>query len=158
EVREVDVSYSVAQNTLEEKTGKYCAVRLGFRQIDGFSWADQDEERLKRQQALFRNHVSPTSFRGGPQGRAPNPYPTALAACRIRVEQENARLAVFGLREWPKDQARPVVMDSGPAPYGASRNDDGEDVPIPRNDNDIPLDDWAARIVAARKRRPFTSL
>jgi error-prone DNA polymerase len=48
-------------------------------------------------------------------------------------------------------------MDSGPAPYGASRNDD-EGIPAPRNDNEIPLDDWAARIVAARKRRPFTSL
>ena len=35
-------------------------------------------------------------------------------------------------------------MDSGPAPNGASRNDDHED--------------WADRIVAARQRRPFTSL
>ena len=36
EVREIDVSFSFAQNTLEETSGKYCAVRLGFRQIDGF--------------------------------------------------------------------------------------------------------------------------
>ena len=36
EVREIDVSHSFAQNTLEEGSGKYCAVRLGFRQIDGF--------------------------------------------------------------------------------------------------------------------------
>ena len=36
EVREIDVSFSHAQNTLEEGSGKYCAVRLGFRQIDGF--------------------------------------------------------------------------------------------------------------------------
>ena len=35
-------------------------------------------------------------------------------------------------------------MDSGPAPSGASRNDG--------------VDDWAARIVAARTRKPFTSL
>ena len=41
-------SYSFAQNTLEEGEGKYCAVRLGFRQIDGFSWVDADEERLKQ--------------------------------------------------------------------------------------------------------------
>jgi error-prone DNA polymerase len=47
EVREIDVSFSFAQNTLEERSGKYCAVRLGFRQIDGFSWKDPDEERLK---------------------------------------------------------------------------------------------------------------
>ncbi len=47
EVREIDVSFSFAQNTLEEGDGKYCAVRLGFRQIDGFHWLDEDEERLK---------------------------------------------------------------------------------------------------------------
>jgi error-prone DNA polymerase len=53
EVREIDVSYSFAQNTLEEGEGKYCAVRLGFRQIDGFSWVDEDEERLKQVQLSF---------------------------------------------------------------------------------------------------------
>jgi error-prone DNA polymerase len=47
EVREIDVSFSHAQNTLEEKSGKYHAVRLGFRQIDGFKWADPDEEFLR---------------------------------------------------------------------------------------------------------------
>jgi error-prone DNA polymerase len=55
EVREIDVSFSFAQNTLEEGGGKYCAVRLGFRQIDGFSWADPDEARLKRIQSSFRD-------------------------------------------------------------------------------------------------------
>ena len=53
EVREIDVSYSFAQNTLEEGRGKYCAVRLGFRQIDGFSWVDEDEERLKQLQVVI---------------------------------------------------------------------------------------------------------
>jgi error-prone DNA polymerase len=53
-VREIDVSHSFAQNTLEEKDGDYCAVRLGFRQIDGFSWKDADEERLKHIQSSFR--------------------------------------------------------------------------------------------------------
>jgi len=100
EVREVDVSHSFAQNTLEEGDGKYCAVRLGFRQIDGFSWKDEDEERLKQIQSSFRG------------ARSANPEP----------------------------------RDSG---FDA--------VASPRNDN-IPSDDWAARIVAARKRRPFTSL
>jgi error-prone DNA polymerase len=54
EVREIDVSFSHAQNTLEEGCGKYHAVRLGFRQIDGFKWADPDEEQLKRIQSSFR--------------------------------------------------------------------------------------------------------
>ena len=53
EVREIDVSCSFAQNTLEEGEGKYCAVRLGFRQIDGFSWVDEDEERLKHSSAVI---------------------------------------------------------------------------------------------------------
>jgi error-prone DNA polymerase len=47
EVREIDVSFSYSQNTLEERSGDYHAVRLGFRQIDGFKWADPDEEFLR---------------------------------------------------------------------------------------------------------------
>jgi error-prone DNA polymerase len=54
EVREIDVSFSFADNTLEETDGTYCAVRLGFRQIDGFHWLDADEERLKQMQSRFR--------------------------------------------------------------------------------------------------------
>ena len=55
EVREIDVSFSHAQNTLEEGDGEYCAVRLGFRQIDGFHWVDPDEERLKQIRSSFRS-------------------------------------------------------------------------------------------------------
>jgi error-prone DNA polymerase len=51
EVRDIDVSCSFAQNTLENTKDKYCAVRLGFRQIDGFHWLDPDEGKLKKQQA-----------------------------------------------------------------------------------------------------------
>ncbi len=43
EVREIDVSSSFGQNTLEEQSGKYCAMRLGFRQIDGFEVFDVDD-------------------------------------------------------------------------------------------------------------------
>jgi error-prone DNA polymerase len=107
EMREVDVSFSFAQNTLEEGDGKYCAVRLGFRQIDGFSWVDEDEERLKKSQLSFRD--SPPSFRG--VAIATNPEP---------------RDSGFSLRE-------------------------------PRNDG-ADANDWATRIIAARTRRPFTSL
>jgi error-prone DNA polymerase len=109
EVREIDVSFSFAQNTLEEGSG-YCAVRLGFRQIDGFSWADPDEERLKQQQLLFRDNASTSSFRDG-----------ALA---------------------PDPESRDSGFDA---------------IASPRNDGER-ADDWAERIVAARARRPFTSL
>jgi error-prone DNA polymerase len=105
EVREIDVSHSYAQNTLEEQGGKYHAVRLGFRQIDGFRWIDPDEERLKRPS------ISQESFRDG-----------ALAP-------------------------DPESQDSGFVAVATPRNDDGG-----------KADDWAERIVAARQRRPFTSL
>jgi len=49
EVRPVDVSFSAGQCTLEERCGAYHAVRLGFRMIDGFRWADPDEERVRRE-------------------------------------------------------------------------------------------------------------
>jgi error-prone DNA polymerase len=42
-VREIDVSFSQGQNTLEEQCGKHHAVRLGFRQIDGFRVRDVDD-------------------------------------------------------------------------------------------------------------------
>jgi error-prone DNA polymerase len=57
EVRDIDVSNSFAQNMLENTDDKYCAVRLGFRQIDGFHWLDPDEEKLKRQQAERQGKV-----------------------------------------------------------------------------------------------------
>lgn len=101
EVRDIDVSYSFAQNTLEQGSGKYCAVRLGFRQIDGFHWLDEDQERLKR---------SLSSFRDG--ALAPDPE-SRNSGCPLRV---------------------------------------------PRNDNAERVPDWADRIIAARNRRPFTSL
>ncbi|MBB1093245.1 error-prone DNA polymerase [Rhodopseudomonas palustris] len=53
EVRPVDVSFSDGQCTLEERCGKHHAVRLGFRQIDGFVWADPDEERVRREAGLL---------------------------------------------------------------------------------------------------------
>jgi error-prone DNA polymerase len=45
EVRAIDVSRSFSQNTLEDRCGEHHAVRLGFRQIDGFKWVDPDENR-----------------------------------------------------------------------------------------------------------------
>lgn len=42
EVREVDVNHSLWDNKLEEKSGKYFAMRLGFRQISGIRADDVD--------------------------------------------------------------------------------------------------------------------
>jgi error-prone DNA polymerase len=40
EVRPVDINLSDWDNKLEEKSGKYCAVRLGFRQVKGLQAGD----------------------------------------------------------------------------------------------------------------------
>jgi error-prone DNA polymerase len=115
EVREIDVSSSHAQNTLEEQCGKYHAVRLGFRQIDGFKWADPDEERLKRIQSSF----SDAQLRIGdaPPGADPESRDSPMCNCTSEFTRS-----------------------------------------VPRNDGRDGSEDWAARIVAARTRRPFTSL
>jgi len=55
EVREIDVSASFSQNTLEERSGKHHALRLGFRQIDGFKCADPDEERWRPTQGKAKS-------------------------------------------------------------------------------------------------------
>ena len=47
-VREIDINFSHGDNTLEERDGCYHAVRLGFRQIDGFRVRDADRDRLKQ--------------------------------------------------------------------------------------------------------------
>jgi error-prone DNA polymerase len=122
EVREIDVSFSHAQNTLEEQSGKYHAVRLGFRQIDGFKWADPDEERLKARLRLE------SAFQPSFRGVATATNPESLAMLKLR--------------------------DSGSAPNGASTMCNCTS----GNDGRERTQDWAERIVAARTRRPFTSL
>lgn len=42
EVRPVDINYSDWDNTLEERTGLYCAMRLGFRQVKGLRAEDMN--------------------------------------------------------------------------------------------------------------------
>jgi error-prone DNA polymerase len=49
EVRAVDINYSGWDNTLEEKSGKYCALRLGFRQVKGLREDDMNLLAAKRQ-------------------------------------------------------------------------------------------------------------
>ncbi|OAF11127.1 error-prone DNA polymerase [Bradyrhizobium neotropicale] len=130
EVRDIDVSYSFAQNTLENTDGKYCAVRLGFRQIDGFHWLDEDEERLKRSQLSF--HIAQVRNGGAPKGASPESIPPGVCGSMD---------SGFALRAPP---LRTCAMWN-------------DRVETAQNNAETPQD-WADRIVAARKRRPFTSL
>ena len=86
EVREIDVSFSFAQNTLEERSGKYCAVRLGFRQIDGFHWVDPDEERLKQIQSSFRRSVASVA---GAMRQSSNPGISEIPGSLLRVPRND---------------------------------------------------------------------
>ncbi|NEU99714.1 error-prone DNA polymerase [Bradyrhizobium uaiense] len=131
-VREVDVSFSFAQNTLEEKVGDHCAVRLGFRQIDGFHWLDEDEERLKAQQQTLRS--------AGESGR--HERMGSLPPCVGELE-------------------RGVSHDHRPCGLPLSLTlprKGGGNPPTSRMALGGDEKDWADRIVAARDRRPFTSL
>jgi error-prone DNA polymerase len=146
EVREIDVSHSFAQNTLEQGSRTNCAVRLGFRQIDGFSWADPDEARLKQIQQSFRNapEVTPTAVL-----QLPPPERERVGEGVRRTYQYSGDIdplpARSGAQERAADLADLSLSGGGAAPS------------MPRFD-EVIVDDWAARIVAARKRRPFTSL
>jgi error-prone DNA polymerase len=128
EVREIDVSFSHAQNTLEQASGKYHAVRLGFRQIDGFKWNDPDEEKLKYIQSSFRG----TTSREG-------------IALPLPLAGEGWGGGVATIHTDRGDGVSPTRIAS----FDAMR-------PPPQAGE--VKDDWADRIVAARARRPFTSL
>jgi error-prone DNA polymerase len=162
-VREIDVSFSFAENTLEhdpekwepvfrkgscsnkkETGGKYCAVRLGFRQIDGFHWLDADEERLKDIQQSFRDapEIESNLVRLVPQTRNTSPQ---------RGEVDLRSKSGEGAQV-PREITPLTRAFGATSPYGR-----GEAASLPRHKG-TKTTDWADRIVAARQRRPFTSL
>ena len=56
EVRESDVSVSRRDNRLQEKSGKYYALRLGFRQISGIREDDVEASVLGRGSGYLNLH------------------------------------------------------------------------------------------------------
>ena len=152
EIRNIDVSHSFADNTLEETDGKYCAVRLGFRQIDGFRWIDRDEERIRKLSEVVRKAqaaavsprslpaISSVSFRG------------ARRASPESITTIGSMDSGIALRAPRNDSVEAVVPDSQALDEGRG----GDAVASLQNDDRD--DDWADRIVKARARGPFTSL
>ncbi|MCF2489438.1 error-prone DNA polymerase [Dyadobacter sp. CY347] len=57
EVRPVDINYSEWDNLLEAKTGKYCPIRLGFRQIKGMREEDIQALLAARQKPFINIHT-----------------------------------------------------------------------------------------------------
>jgi error-prone DNA polymerase len=90
EVREIDVSFSYSQNTLEEQRGDHHAIRLGFRQIDGFKWADPDEEFLRTE----------SNKRAGIKKPKPEDWGERIVAAR-------ARRPFTSLEDFARDTALP---------------------------------------------------
>ena len=64
-VRPVDVNHSQWDNTLEEKAGKYCAVRLGFRQVKGLR--EEDMQVLIAARGAGYTSINQLSDAGVPQ-------------------------------------------------------------------------------------------
>ncbi len=65
-VRPVDVNFSSWDNVLEERAGKYCALRLGFRQVKGVS--EEDVEVLKEESGAMRGSAVKAAY--DPSGAA----------------------------------------------------------------------------------------
>jgi error-prone DNA polymerase len=55
-VRPVDINHSFWDNTLEEKEGKYCALRLGFRQVKGLKEEEMQVLLAARQKPFTNIH------------------------------------------------------------------------------------------------------
>ncbi len=134
EVRPIDVSFSHSQNTLEERVGVHHAVRLGFRQIDGFKWIDKDEAKLKRNRLVGLHEVSAHGVQFSPPlwGRGGEGGDIEGNACGLPPS----------LTLPHKGGGNETTIDLSPQ---AGRGEDNSD-------------DWGERIVAARWRRPFTSI
>lgn len=140
EVRDIDVSYSFAQSTLENTKDKYCAVRLGFRQIDGFHWLDEDEERLKRGQALRKRSVD--EYESGT-----HEWLGSLPPCGGELER--------GVSHDQRPCGSPLSLT---LPRKGGGNPSTSRAALDQMRVEEAEQDWADRIVAARNRRPFTSL
>ena len=65
EVRPVDVNYSYWDNTLEESAGKFCVIRLGFRQVKGLK--QEELELLVSGRRQSYNHINSLRDQGIPQ-------------------------------------------------------------------------------------------
>lgn len=140
EIRPVDVSYSFGQNTLEKNGGKHHALRLGFRQIDGFEIFDVDDRLTRKNGAkgqedywderivAARNHRPFASLEDFALAtRLPKKALTLLAdADAFRSLGLDRRAALWAVRRLPDDVALPLF-----AAADAREHADEKAAPLP---------------------------
>jgi error-prone DNA polymerase len=103
-VRPVDVNHSLWDNTLEEKAGNYCAVRLGFRQVKGLS--ENDMQTLIDHRGTGYTSLSQLSDAGVPQA-AIERLTDADAFRSLNLDRREA------LWEVPALQDKPIGLFAG---------------------------------------------
>jgi error-prone DNA polymerase len=103
-VRPVDVNHSLWDNTLEEKAGKYCAVRLGFRQVKGLS--EEDMQTLIAARGTGYTSINQLSDAGVPQA-AIEKLTDADAFRSLQLDRREA------LWEVPALSDKPIALFAG---------------------------------------------
>ncbi|MDB5154771.1 MAG: error-prone polymerase [Mucilaginibacter sp.] len=103
-VRPVDVNHSLWDNTLEEKAGKYCAVRLGFRQVKGLS--EEDMQPLIAARGAGYTSINQLSDAGVPQA-AIEKLTDADAFRSLQLDRREA------LWEVPALSDKPIALFAG---------------------------------------------
>jgi len=99
QVREVDVNYSWWDNLLEEKSGRYFAIRLGFRQIKGIS----EEEMQALVKARGAGYKSITALRdAGVSVGSLERLADADAFRSIGLDRRKALWEVSALKDMPE--------------------------------------------------------
>jgi error-prone DNA polymerase len=97
-MRPVDVNHSLWDNTLEEKSGKYCALRLGFRQVKGLR--EEDMQVLIAARGAGYTSINQLSNAGVPQA-AIEKLTDADAFRSINLDRREALWEVPALSDKP---------------------------------------------------------
>jgi error-prone DNA polymerase len=98
EVRSIDVNHSNWDNTLEERSGKYLALRLGFRQIKGI----REEDMLALVQGRTHKYTSLTELRhAGVSQAALERLADADAFRSLGMDRRKALWEVSSLQDMP---------------------------------------------------------
>lgn len=145
EVRPVDINHSSWDNTLEEKSGRYCILRLGFRQVKGL----REDDMKMLLTARGEGYSSLTSLRdaGVPQA-AIERLADADAFRSIGLDRRQALWEASALQD------RPIGLYSGLASESASETPAA--LPL-MSDSEQVVQDYAA-ISLSLKAHPVSFL